>query len=117
MSRTLVTKLPLVPRLDLPPLRVADFRHGANLFAFRSRLRRRKRSAGTPQTRKLEASLPPRQKAPVQTGARTTRLPQQHGSEARACEYRKTQVRENETKIQAEIRSTHHRKHRPCKAP
>jgi len=57
-----------------------------------------------PQTRKLEASLPPRQKASVQAGTRTIRLLQHHGSEAGARKDRKIQVRENELKVQAEIR-------------
>src|SRR5882762_2951797 len=58
----------LPARLDFPALHIADFRHGAHIYAVRTRVGRRKSPAGPPQTRKLEANLPPRQEAPVQAG-------------------------------------------------
>src|SRR6266849_6905433 len=80
------------PCLDLAATCVADFRHGANLFAFRFRTGRGESSAGPPQARKLEAGFSARQEAPVQAGTRALRGARQRGtgSESGACEDRKS---------------------------
>src|ERR1700675_2577681 len=97
MSRNLIS-----PRLDLPPARVADFRHGANLFPFRFRAGQKKSQASPPQTRELEASLPPRQEAPVQTRARTDVRVRRRGSARGARrKNREVQIRQSQIKIQA----------------